>query len=109
MTKQLAQRIAERIYQFFSNNNFAPVVTDVMVEYIVMQAREAKAPMSPFEMNLTLLRGAGWSVAVHNDYRLNGKRMTFWLMTQPNGRWLKGEGETDEEALSQIVDQVRRG
>ena len=48
-----------------------------------------------------LLREAGWSVAVHNDYRLGGKAMTFWLWTHPSGRWIKGEGETDAEALAQ--------
>jgi len=41
-------------------------------------------------------------VAVHNDYRLNGKAHTFWLFTHPNGRWVKGEGKTDNEALVQM-------
>jgi len=41
-------------------------------------------------------------VAVHNDYRLNGEAMTFWLLTHPDGRWVKGEGKTDAEALNQI-------
>ena len=49
------------------------------------------------------LRAAGWSVAVHNDYRLNGEAHTFWLWTHPDGRWVKGEGRTDEDALSQCV------
>lgn len=48
------------------------------------------------------LRRAGWSVAVHNDYRLNGEAHTFWLMTHPNGRWIKGEGRTDAEALDAL-------
>jgi hypothetical protein len=38
-------------------------------------------------------------VAVHNDYWLNGKFMTFWLFTHPTGVFVKGEAETDEEAL----------
>lgn len=50
------------------------------------------------------LKKAGWSVAVHNDYRLDGKSHTFWLFTHPNGRWAKGEGETDEEALRQVTE-----
>ena len=50
--------------------------------------------------NLTRLRALGWSVAVHNDYKLNGLPMTFWLFTHPNGRWVKGEGLTDEQALA---------
>jgi len=49
------------------------------------------------------LRNDGWMVAVHNDYRLNGKTMTFWLFTRADGRWIKGEGETDAEALAQAL------
>ncbi len=48
---------------------------------------------------LTQLRAAGWMVAVHNDYRLDGKSMTFWLLTHTDGRYVKGEGETDGQAL----------
>lgn len=33
---------------------------------------------------LDQLREAGWSVAVHNDYRKDGERFTFWLFT-PSG------------------------
>lgn len=50
-----------------------------------------------------LLRQSGWSVAVHNDYRLNGLAHTFWLWTHPNGRWIKGEGLTDKAALAECV------
>lgn len=50
------------------------------------------------------LRSAGWVVAIHNDYRQNGKLYTFWLMTHPNGQYLKGEGKTDCEALLQIAE-----
>lgn len=55
------------------------------------------------------LRAKGLVVATHNDYRLDGKPMTFWLMTfedPGHGRTLafKGEGATDEEAL----DEIRR-
>lgn len=48
------------------------------------------------------LRAAGWSVAVHNDYRINGESHTFWLFTHPDGRYAKGEGRTDAEALDQV-------
>ena len=48
------------------------------------------------------LRALGWTVAVHNDYRHQGKPHTFWLLTHPSGRWLKGEAPTDTEALDQI-------
>ena len=51
---------------------------------------------------LSALRGEGWTVAVHNDYRLNGESRTFWLFTK-DGRAIKGEGRTDEEALSLCV------
>jgi hypothetical protein len=58
------------------------------------------------------LREACLTVAVHNDYRLDGLSMTFWLMTwQPRqgpGVAFKGEGRTDAEALDQIRNQVER-
>jgi hypothetical protein len=56
---------------------------------------------------LALLRGSGWMVAVHNDYRLNGVNHTFWLLTKGN-RFIKGEGLTDEEALDSAFDQIPR-
>lgn len=51
------------------------------------------------------LRELGWSVAVHNDYYVDGKRYTFWLMTK-DGVAVKGEGQTDEDALTQIRVKV---
>jgi hypothetical protein len=57
---------------------------------------------------LAELRDNGWSVAVHNDYRLNGERMTFWLMTHDCGLYLKGEGKSDAEAIGQIDKQARK-
>jgi len=48
---------------------------------------------------LARLRANGWTVAVHNDYRLGGAPMTFWLFTHSSGVWTKGEGSTDREAL----------
>jgi hypothetical protein len=53
-------------------------------------------------LNLETLRERGWSVAVHNDYRLNGERFTFWLLTRGD-RCVKGEGRTDAEAFEQIA------
>jgi hypothetical protein len=52
------------------------------------------------------LRAAGWSVAVHNDYRLNGESMTFWLFTHGSFA-VKGEGRTDAEALDEVREQIR--
>lgn len=51
------------------------------------------------------IRAQGWTVAVHNDYRLDGKAHTFWLFTK-NGRAVKGEGITDKEALDRVRAQL---
>jgi hypothetical protein len=56
---------------------------------------------------LKALREAGWVVAVHNDYRLKGEAHTFWLFTHPDGRWIKGEGQTDDVAIRQALDAAR--
>jgi hypothetical protein len=64
----------------------------------------ARPAASTFEV-LGRLRDAGWSVAVHNDYRLNGTRMTFWGFSRGD-RFLKGEGATDFEALAIVADQA---
>jgi hypothetical protein len=53
------------------------------------------------------IRVGGWSVAVHNDYRLNGKSYTFWLFTK--GQFaVKGEGRTDGEALDMVRIKIAR-
>lgn len=52
------------------------------------------------------LKELGWSVGVHNDYTLNGEDHTFWLFTHPSGRFVRGEGRTDAEALKAALDQV---
>jgi hypothetical protein len=57
---------------------------------------------------LRILRENGWTVGVHNDYRQGGKLMTFWLFTHPSGRWLKGEGESDENAVFQVYSNLWR-
>lgn len=55
------------------------------------------------EQMLAWLRQNGWMVAVHNDYRQNGVLSTFWLFThQESGRFVKGEGLTDDEAVGQV-------
>ena len=56
---------------------------------------------------LTRIRRAGWSVAVHNDYNLNGKKHTFWLFTHPSGLWAKGEGRSDRRALAAAEAQIK--
>lgn len=47
------------------------------------------------------IRAEGWTVAVHNDYKLNGVQHTFWLFTKGD-KALKGEGMTDAEALNHV-------
>jgi len=60
------------------------------------------------EVLLDEMRAYGWMVAVHNDYRLNGRPMTFWLFTHPErGIYLKAEGESDLKALYDIVSARR--
>lgn len=55
---------------------------------------------------LRLLRETGWMVAVHNDYKQGGTLFTFWLFTHSNGRFLKGEATTDEDAVAQVYLKV---
>ena len=55
---------------------------------------------------LTRLRDMGWSIAIHNDYKLNGLPYTFWLFTHPSGHWVKGEGATDEDALCDCLREA---
>lgn len=51
------------------------------------------------------LREEGWTVAAHNDYRLNGVPHTFWLMAKGD-RCVKGEDKTDAEALNEIREKL---
>lgn len=48
------------------------------------------------------LRAQGLTVAVHNDYKMDGEAHTFWLFTDASGMSFKGEGKTDAEALNQV-------
>ncbi len=52
------------------------------------------------------IRQAGWSVAVHNDYRIGEKSYTFWLFTKDD-RCVKGEGRSDAEALDAVRSKLR--
>lgn len=54
---------------------------------------------------LARLRAKGWMVGVHNDYRLDKKTYTFWLFTKENV-CIKGEAETDAEALVICTNQI---
>lgn len=65
--------------------------TDPGPGVLAEEVRRLRARLTAAE-GVDRLRSEGWSVAVHNDYRLAGERMTFWLFTHPDGRWIKGEG-----------------
>jgi hypothetical protein len=63
----------------------------------------------PLEEQLEWMRDRGWTVAVHNDYKLKGVAMTFWLFTHAEkGVFVKGEGMTDERAIYQCILGVER-
>lgn len=58
------------------------------------------------------IRAKDWVVAVHNDYRLYGKRYTFWLFTheavgadQMNNA-VRGEGRSDGDALNEVRRKI---
>ncbi len=84
--------------------------------YGSMEQRQAKAEAlvakmenvitSPYDNPLPDdLRAEGWTVAVHNDYRLNNEPYTFWLFTRGDYA-VKGEGRTDAEALRKVRMQL---
>jgi hypothetical protein len=62
--------------------------------------------MIELSVMLDKIRKAGWSVAIHNDYRLNGEFHTFWLFTHENGTYVKGEGKTDIEAIAEAIGRA---
>lgn len=74
--------------------------------------RPAELPSTPSSLpiapdHVLTMRADGWTVAVHNDYRLNGEFHTFWLWTHAaSGRFVKGEGKSDAEALAACVEAV---
>jgi hypothetical protein len=55
---------------------------------------------------LHYIRGKGWTVAVHNDYRIDGVEMTFWLFTKIDHA-VKGEGDSDLEALGIVIEGIQ--
>jgi hypothetical protein len=57
------------------------------------------------EERLTRLRGAGWRVAVHNDYMQAGVLHTFWGFSRGN-QYVKGEGLTDHAALTEVEAEI---
>lgn len=69
-----------------------------------------KPPRSPdgvsLERLLESIRSYGYAVGIHNDYRLNGQKFTYWQFTHPDGTYLKGEGPTDKEALNEVMEKI---
>jgi len=69
-----------------------------MAQVILGKAILVPAAHDRLEHMLGELRGCGWLVATHNDDILDGKFCTFWLFTHSNGKYIKGEGGSDQEA-----------
>ena len=77
-------------------------------EAMEAESRVAAPAGEQIEGLLCKLRDSGWMVAVHNDYRQDGKLKTFWLFVK-DGRAIKGEGDTDREALEQCSALLAAG
>ena len=88
-----------------SDEALVPPVTVRELEEVAALAAGEVVRESLSEM-LRKIREAGWSVAVHNDYRQGGVPHTFWLFTHPTGGWLKGEGRTDEQAVGIVLGTI---
>ncbi len=73
---------------------------DALAEWNTRAALAEQPPADKVEEALADLRARGWRVAVHNDYRLDDKWCTFWLLTHESGRGVKGEATSDAEALA---------
>ncbi len=102
--KRRARKVARRIVSLLNTDRWArelgpghdPGDCDVCQE-------EARLAQRGLGAALARLRDDGWMVAVHNDYRLDGERKTFWLFTKSNGTYIKGEGETDLAAIMEAA------
>jgi len=57
------------------------------------------------EQRLARLRGAGWRVAVHNDYMQAGALHTFWAFSR-GSEYVKGEGLTDDAAITEVEAEI---
>lgn len=112
---ELRKQIIETAEEMFGHKveNSHPTILFGVACYRAGQASLHPASAAPVTDETALsgvdqLRANGWTVAVHNDYRLNGKPYTFWLWTHPDGRYVKGEGLTDDEALRQVRAAIRQ-
>lgn len=63
-----------------------------------------------YQRQIKRLRKIGFRVAIHNDYEQEGRFHTFFLLTHPSGIFVKGEGESDEVAITfAIQEAINRG
>ncbi len=100
---KLAQRVAHGIAEAEGSHSSGRV--DLIAQ--ILQANGVGHPVErEVTRLLTEIRGHGWSVAVHNDYKQHGGNCTFWLFTKGN-RCIRGEGPSDIAALSPIEKYVR--
>lgn len=53
---------------------------------------------------LRQLRAGCWRVANHYDAKIDCEFYTTWLFTHPDGRWTRGTGFTDLEAVKEAYD-----
>lgn len=63
--------------------------------------------MQSAEALLQAIRGKGWSVAAHNDYKVGSVTFTFWLFTK-DIFYAKGEGTTDQMALLEASMRIKK-
>ena len=78
---------------------------------VVLPPLDHKPIASPWisvDDHLSRFRHNGWTIAVHNDYKLEGTDYTFYLLTHPSGVWAKGEGTTDGAALTAAAEDTKR-
>ena len=57
------------------------------------------------EEKIALIHARGWVVAIHNDYRQNGRLRTFWLWTCDEYA-VKGEGDNNHAALDIVISEI---
>lgn len=57
-------------------------------------------------VNLHEIRKMGWSVAVHNDYYIDGKFFTFWGFSNKD-KWIKGEGQCSAQAVESALIKAK--
>ena len=62
-------------------------------------------PDNNYADQLDMLKERGWLIAVHSQHKRDGLPYSSWLFIHPNGRWIKGEGHSDEQAVQNAYAQ----